>query len=449
VLVYSHKGEPEREGCSVTGGEVYRGDAYPFMDGAYLFADWCEGRIWAGYRDDAGDWQKAEILDSFINWTSIGADEAGELYGTDLIGGRVFRFVFSRTLPLELDQVSPAGAIAGDSPIELTIDGQGFEADAEVLWDDLALSTSFVNGGQLLATVSAELLSKVGVHDIAVRNGSDGELSASSPFVVSADAFGNAAFERTWERTDQLVADGAVSRTWVWGPEPIAPARLEPYIESPDGHRLVLYFDKSRMEITRPAGDANSIWYVTNGLLVVELMTGMMQIGDADFVEMAPSQINVAGDPGDTQGVTYAVLGDLRDAPTLAEGTLVTSVLSSDGTTSEDGSLAQLGVRSGPLSVETGHRTASVFWDFMISEGPVLEDGIVQNANLFENPYFATGLPITEAYWTTVQVGGTPKQVLLQCFERRCLTYTPSNEPGWQVEAGNVGLHYRDWRYAR
>ncbi|HYI15383.1 MAG TPA: hypothetical protein VEX37_08330, partial [Thermomicrobiales bacterium] len=68
-------------------------------------------------------------------------------------------------------------------------------------------------------------------------------------------------------------------------------------------------------------------------------------------------------------------------------------------------------------------------------------------ALLFESPYYATGLPITEAYWATVKVGGTPRDVLLQCFERRCLTYTPGNDPAWQVEAGNVGQHYYRWRY--
>jgi hypothetical protein len=46
-----------------------------------------------------------------------------------------------------------------------------------------------------------------------------------------------------------------------------------------------------------------------------------------------------------------------------------------------------------------------------------------------------------------VQVAGTPTDVLLQCFERRCLTYTPGNPDGWQVEAGNVGRHYYEWRY--
>jgi hypothetical protein len=37
--------------------------------------------------------------------------------------------------------------------------------------------------------------------------------------------------------------------------------------------------------------------------------------------------------------------------------------------------------------------------------------------------------------------------VLFQAFERRILTYTPCNEAAFQVEMGNVGLHYYDWRY--
>ena len=66
---------------------------------------------------------------------------------------------------------------------------------------------------------------------------------------------------------------------------------------------------------------------------------------------------------------------------------------------------------------------------------------------LFEPTFFATGFPITEAYWTEVRVGGETRDVLLQCFERRCLTYTPDNPDGWQVEMGNVGRHYHAWRY--
>jgi hypothetical protein len=37
--------------------------------------------------------------------------------------------------------------------------------------------------------------------------------------------------------------------------------------------------------------------------------------------------------------------------------------------------------------------------------------------------------------------------VLVQPFERRVLTYTPSNAPAWRVEMGNIGRHYYEWRY--
>jgi hypothetical protein len=47
----------------------------------------------------------------------------------------------------------------------------------------------------------------------------------------------------------------------------------------------------------------------------------------------------------------------------------------------------------------------------------------------------------------TVNLGGTPTNVLVQAFERRVLTYTPSNASGWRVEAANVGRHYYQWRY--
>jgi len=57
------------------------------------------------------------------------------------------------------------------------------------------------------------------------------------------------------------------------------------------------------------------------------------------------------------------------------------------------------------------------------------------------------GLPISDAYWTRARVGPAEKDVLVQLFERRVLTYTPDNPAGYQVEMGNVGQHYFQWRY--
>lgn len=61
----------------------------------------------------------------------------------------------------------------------------------------------------------------------------------------------------------------------------------------------------------------------------------------------------------------------------------------------------------------------------MTSSGPVLEAGFIREGALFPNPFYATSFPITEPYWTTVRVGGIPKRVLVQVFERRVLTLYP------------------------
>ena len=95
----------------------------------------------------------------------------------------------------------------------------------------------------------------------------------------------------------------------------------------------------------------------------------------------------------------------------------------------------------------TGHWVAEPFWEFMTSVGPVWEDDTFRSEALFADPFYATGYPITEAFWTRVLLEGQLEDVLLQCFERRCLTWTPGNPTGWEVETGNVGLHYYLWRY--
>jgi sugar lactone lactonase YvrE len=258
---------------------------------------------------------------------------------------------------------------------------------------------------------------------------------------------GNQSFQRTWQRTDQPVLDGLIARTWMWGPEANTTVLQEPYAEAPDGMRVVQYYDKSRMEITNPAADANLIWYVTNGLLVVELITGQMQTGDNAFEGRLPAAVNVAGDYDDPTGPTYATFGDLLDAAPRAAGSTITERVNREAVVSDDQSLANQSVTVALVDEVTQHAIADPFWTFMTSSGPIDENGQVISAPLFENPYFATGRPITEAYWAEVKVGGQYRDVLMQCFERRCLTYTPGNPEGFIVEAGNVGQHYYSWRY--
>ncbi len=257
------------------------------------------------------------------------------------------------------------------------------------------------------------------------------------------------AFLRVWIRTDQPVADHLVNRTWMWGPHAASMLLTEPYAESPGGERLVQYFDKSRMEVTQPGADPSSDWYVTNGLLVVELVSGRQQVGDDTFIEVAPATIPVAGDAVAPDSPTYATMALVLDAPPLADGEVVTTMLHRDGTTttspeySDDTVYAAYPVRVPGID----QQVASVFWTFMTSSGVVSEGDTPTNAPLFPNPFYATGYPITQPYWAEVKVGGEVRVVLIQCFERRCLTYDRSQPEGWQVEAGNVGRHSYQWRY--
>ena len=87
VAEYSHQGGH----CSVTGGYVYRGTAFPAMQGIYVYGDYCSGVIWALAPDAAGAWQSTQILDTSFFISSFGEDEQGELYVTDLTGGTVAR----------------------------------------------------------------------------------------------------------------------------------------------------------------------------------------------------------------------------------------------------------------------------------------------------------------------------------------------------------------------
>lgn len=266
---------------------------------------------------------------------------------------------------------------------------------------------------------------------------------------LSTILFADPAFQAVWARTDSPVSVGQANRTWMWGSLPDTPGLGEPYVESPGGTRLVQYFDKSRMEITHPNGDRNSIWYVTNGLIAKELITGSMQLGDATFHSYAPAQVNVAGDLNDPNGPTYATFNTLLGQSAVPTGSTVTQTVDRNGTVQTDASLGSYAVTAKDVGALTHHTVASVFWDLMTSSGTITVNGQKTTGPLFPNPFYATGYPLTESYWTNVLVDGTKKQVLVQVFERRVLTYTPDNPSGWQVEAGNVGLQYHQWRYVQ
>ena len=255
------------------------------------------------------------------------------------------------------------------------------------------------------------------------------------------------AFRAVWSRTDGPVAAGVVARGWLWGPGPFL-TTTETYAEGSGGRRQVQYYDKSRMEVTRPNGDPANPYYITNGLLVAEMMRGQLQTGDNTFQSQPSAGVGVAGDADDTGGPTYATLSGLAGASALPVGTTLTTTLDRAGKVDSNPALADYGVKGSYYVAYTKHTIAGPFWDFLNSQGLVYDgQGQAVTGPLFSPTFYATGLPLTEAYWSRVKVGGKVQDVLVQAFERRVLTYTPANPPAFRVEMGNVGRHYYQWRY--
>lgn len=79
VAEYNHAAD----GICVIGLGIYRGAEFPSLDGTYFLGDWGSGRVWGLKRDDASKWQMQELLNTSLNLTSGGEDEAGNLYATN------------------------------------------------------------------------------------------------------------------------------------------------------------------------------------------------------------------------------------------------------------------------------------------------------------------------------------------------------------------------------
>jgi len=235
-----------------------------------------------------------------------------------------------------------------------------------------------------------------------------------------------------WGGGDGAVAAARVTRSWLYGPDAVT-TRMEPYAESPGGMRTVIYFDKARMELTTPTSG------VSNGLLVTEMVSGGVQIGNGAFKPYRPAAIPVAGDALNNDACpTYATLwsvasfGDVAKDRRAAKnvGQPVTATIDGGGHVGDDATRAGYAAIA-QYDSNLGHNIPDVFWNWM--------------QTLPADWQTLLGLPITEPYWTQTRVGGTLTFVLMQAFERRVLTYTPDNAPAWQVEMGNVGLHFLLW----
>ncbi|MCZ6793817.1 MAG: PQQ-dependent sugar dehydrogenase [Planctomycetota bacterium] len=135
VLQYGH-GAGFLRGCSVTGGQVYRGCRMPDLHGAYFFADYCNNWVGTGRLNTEGAspaladvTDRTRELNEGISGTirqvsGFGTDALGEVYICDL-SGRVYRIVPANDPPNVVIGTEPDPAVItlqGGS-VQLTLDG--------------------------------------------------------------------------------------------------------------------------------------------------------------------------------------------------------------------------------------------------------------------------------------------------------------------------------------
>ncbi len=94
IWEYRHDGSTN---C-IIGGYVYRGKRFPELQGAYIYADYGSGKIWALHLDETQRHavSNEELMDSGYPITSFGQEASGELVAVSY-DGRVFRVVKPKT----------------------------------------------------------------------------------------------------------------------------------------------------------------------------------------------------------------------------------------------------------------------------------------------------------------------------------------------------------------
>lgn len=86
IVEYSH----EEGRCSVTGGYVYRGQAYPTLQGKYFYGDFCGSQLYYTEQKD-GVWEQTLALDTHAAISAFGVDSNNELYFADYDGGVIYQ----------------------------------------------------------------------------------------------------------------------------------------------------------------------------------------------------------------------------------------------------------------------------------------------------------------------------------------------------------------------
>ncbi|MFZ2897583.1 MAG: PQQ-dependent sugar dehydrogenase [Saprospiraceae bacterium] len=139
VFEYSHTASG---GCSVTGGFVYRGCAFPGLYGYYIFADYCNGQFWA--IAPAGEVITLSNL-SNLQYTSFGENYLGELFVTGHGQGRIYRVVETSGPTFSVEAAVTDETCEGAADGAISLSWTSVNEPVSVLWDNQATGPELEN----------------------------------------------------------------------------------------------------------------------------------------------------------------------------------------------------------------------------------------------------------------------------------------------------------------
>ncbi len=207
IIEYNHS-----QGCSITGGKIYRGAAIPSLQGTYFYADFCSNRIWSLRYDGTNvtDFmERQDELDpegplSLSNITSFGEDFDGEVY--ILSGSRAWKIVEEEP---ECGYTNYCQAVAGSSGSPAAITAIGTTSITD---NNMVLAASGVPSGSIgiFFYGPAQTQAPSGLGNLCVTG------DASRPVIriypaVAADILGGAIYPLDFTAPNQSSGPGAIN----------------------------------------------------------------------------------------------------------------------------------------------------------------------------------------------------------------------------------------------
>ena len=167
IFEYNHN--PFTGGYAITGGFVYRGNAYPHLYGYYTTIDYVTGNAWALHSDGMGGWLVDTLGFLVDHITSFGEDQNGEIYACEKDAGNIYRLKdLCGSFALTSDITDETALGVSDGSIDLTVTGGN--APYSISWSTGASSEdlSGLSADTYTVTVTDDLgCVQTGVYEVA------------------------------------------------------------------------------------------------------------------------------------------------------------------------------------------------------------------------------------------------------------------------------------------